>query len=121
MLAATYLRGVPYVQVPTTLLSQIDSSIGGKTAVNLEAGKNLVGSFYQPDIVLACGPTPMLQALKKVVDDFGLPCQVSMEQRMCCGFGACATCVCGIHTPEGLDYKRVCVEGPVFDIREVVL
>jgi len=50
--AATYLRGVPYVQVPTTLLSMVDSSVGGKTAVNLKAGKNQAGAFYQPDTVL---------------------------------------------------------------------
>jgi len=52
-LAAIYMRGVPYVQVPTTLLAQVDSSIGGKTGVNLAAGKNLVGSFHHPLAVLA--------------------------------------------------------------------
>jgi 3-dehydroquinate synthase len=50
--AAVYLRGIPFVQVPTTLLAQIDSSVGGKTGVNLSLGKNLVGSFHQPNAVL---------------------------------------------------------------------
>jgi len=51
--AATYQRGVPFIQVPTTLLSQVDSSVGGKTGINHPRGKNMVGAFWQPKLVLA--------------------------------------------------------------------
>ena len=63
--AAVYLRGIPFVQIPTTFLAAIDSSVGGKTAVDLEAGKNLAGAFYQPKRVLC--DTDVLQTLPEVV------------------------------------------------------
>jgi 3-dehydroquinate synthase len=53
MLASIYMRGIPYIQVPTTFLAQVDASVGGKTAVNLASGKNLLGTFHQPRLVLA--------------------------------------------------------------------
>ena len=74
-----------------------------------------------PDIVLACGPTPMLRSLKEKLSPRGIRAQVSLEQRMACGFGACATCACGIDKGGVLDYKKVCIDGPVFDMSEVVL
>ena len=63
--AATYLRGVAYVQVPTTLLAMADSSVGGKTAIDLPAGKNLAGAFYQPSLVLC--DTALLSALPRPI------------------------------------------------------
>ncbi|MCM8795531.1 MAG: 3-dehydroquinate synthase [Candidatus Omnitrophica bacterium] len=61
-IASIYKRGIPYLQVPTTLLAQVDSSIGGKTALDLVEGKNLVGTFYQPRIVVS--DTSLLKTLK---------------------------------------------------------
>jgi 3-dehydroquinate synthase len=68
--AATYLRGVAFVQAPTTLLSMVDSSVGGKTAIDLDAGKNLAGTFYQPSLVLC--DTLTLQTLPEHIMKDGI-------------------------------------------------
>ena len=69
--AATYLRGIPFVQIPTTVLSQNDSSVGGKTGIDLDCGKNLVGSFHQPCLVLADAETLYTLPPRYVTDGFG--------------------------------------------------
>lgn len=71
-----------------------------------------------PDVVFACGPTPMLRALQAVVKREGLRCFVSLEERMGCGIGACLVCVCDLTNGE---HARVCKDGPVFNADEVVL
>lgn len=96
-----------------------DGTIGEKGFVTDVLKKRL--SEIKPDVVLACGPAPMLRALKAVIEPLKIPAQVSMEERMGCGFGACAVCVCGIKHGDDLEYKKVCVEGPVFDLYEVEL
>ena len=96
-----------------------DGSIGtqGLVTALVKAALNEV----TPDIVLACGPAPMLRALKDLLAPRGIRAQFSMEERMGCGFGACAVCACAVQTANGLDYKKACVEGPVFDMDEVVI
>ena len=66
--ASSFLRGIEFVQIPTTLLSMVDSSVGGKTAINLDAGKNLAGAFYQPAVVL-CDPTTLKTLPKETFSD----------------------------------------------------
>jgi dihydroorotate dehydrogenase electron transfer subunit len=70
--------------------------------------------------LFACGPTPMLRAVADMAADFGLPCQVSLEEFMACAVGGCAGCVVRIKTPDGPAMRRVCVDGPVFDAETVV-
>ena len=71
-----------------------------------------------PDVALACGPTPMLRALKAVAQRENLNCFVSLEERMGCGIGACVVCVCELSNGAR---ARVCKDGPVFNANEVVL
>ena len=76
----------------------------------------------KPDVVMACGPTPMLAAVQALCETYGVPCQLSLEERMGCGIGACLGCNVKIMQPDGgWRYKRVCKDGPVFDAKEVCL
>jgi dihydroorotate dehydrogenase electron transfer subunit len=70
--------------------------------------------------LVGCGPEPMLHALTRLAAKWGVPCQVSLETPMACGVGACFSCVTKVRTPDGWDYKRVCVDGPVFDAAGLV-
>ncbi|HHJ13982.1 MAG TPA: dihydroorotate dehydrogenase electron transfer subunit [Gammaproteobacteria bacterium] len=67
----------------------------------------------------ACGPHPMLAAVAALAREYGLPCQVSLEEYMACAVGGCAGCVVEVHSEEGTAMKRVCVDGPVFDAAQV--
>jgi len=103
--AACYMRGIKLVQIPTTLLSAVDSSVGGKTAVNLEAGKNLFGTFYQPDLVLC--DTNLLASLSNDVYKDG--CAEIIK----CGIIADEILFESLKTPVKQQYENViarCVE-----------
>lgn len=73
------------------------------------------------DCIYACGPKPMLKAVAEIAMEKNIPCQVSLEERMGCGIGACLVCACKNKYENGEEYMaRVCMHGPVFDAREVV-
>jgi len=69
--------------------------------------------------IFACGPQPMLQAIARVAEQFDVPCQVSLEEFMACAVGGCAGCTVPVYESDGMQMKRVCVDGPVFDSRKV--
>ena len=74
--------------------------------------------------IYACGPTPMLRALKAYAQEQNMECYVSMEERMACGIGACLACVCNSTEKDAhsnVKNKRICKEGPVFNAKEVEL
>lgn len=73
----------------------------------------------RPDAVMACGPLPMLKSLKEKLPPT-LPCYVSLEQRMGCGVGACLVCACKVRVNGSDEYKRVCADGPIFKLDEVI-
>lgn len=76
------------------------------------------------DVIYACGPKPMLSALKEFADDAGVPLYVSLEERMACGIGACLACVCETKETDAhtnVKNARVCKDGPVFNARDIVL
>ncbi len=74
----------------------------------------------KPDIIYACGPMPMLKGVAAVAQQNGIKCEVSLEQRMACGVGACLVCVCRTVKDGNEIFSHVCKDGPVFDSKEVV-
>ena len=89
---------------------------------SVQAFERALKDGYRPDVVLSCGPTPMLRALKAVTDRENLPCFVSLEERMACGVGACLGCVCKtteVDHHSHVNNTRICTNGPVFDAEDV--
>jgi len=94
-----------------------DGSLGYKGYVSELLNKILSTMDYGLSIIYACGPRPMLKALQKICLEKKIPCQASFEENIACGLGACLGCA--IKTKDG--FKRVCFDGPVFEIKEVVI
>jgi len=96
------------------LLATDDGTLGHHGTVEPLVRRELKAGGY--DGVLACGPKPMLRSVAAAAAQFGVPCQVSLEERMGCGVGACL--VCAVRMADG-SVKHVCKDGPVFDAQEV--
>ena len=97
-----------------------DGSVGTKGNV-LDAIRE---NGIQADVMFACGPTPMLRALKQYAEEKNMPCWISMEEKMACGIGACLACVCqskNVDAHSHVHNKRICKDGPVFLSTEVEL
>lgn len=104
----------------TLLIATEDGSAGVKGNV-LDA---IAQSGLSADLIYACGPTPMLRALKAYAQEKGMECWLSLEERMACGIGACLACVCKSREVDGHSHvhnKRICKDGPVFLATEVEL
>lgn len=102
------------------VLATEDGSVGTKGNV-LDAIRE---QGLEGDIIFACGPKPMLRALKAYAQEKQIPCYLSMEERMACGIGACLACVCESTATDGhshVNNKRVCKDGPVFNAEDIVL
>ena len=101
-------------------VSTEDGSLGTKGNV-IDAVRE---QAVQGAVIYACGPTPMLKGVKAYAAEMGLEAQISLEERMACGIGACLACVCKskeVDGPTHVHNKRVCKDGPVFDAKEVEL
>jgi len=97
-----------------------DGSIGEKGLVT-QVLERVIKEGTIPELILACGPKPMLSALQNIARKYRIPCQISLEERMGCGIGGCLVCSCKVKKDSGWTYQRVCRDGPVFDSREVIL
>lgn len=107
-----------FEQLCPVLIATEDGSVGTKGTV-LDAIKAQEPSF---DAVCACGPMPMLRAVKHFAQEQGVPCYISLEERMACGVGACLGCVCKTIKKDAhshVNNTRICTEGPVFAAEDV--
>lgn len=103
----------------TVIVGTDDGSYGynGYIASAMEQYLN----FHDCDMIYSCGPMPMLKAVKKIAEERGIKCQLSLEQRMGCGIGACLVCSCETNNEGSEKYAKVCTNGPVFYSEEVTL
>jgi dihydroorotate dehydrogenase electron transfer subunit len=94
----------------TVYLASDDGTLGFRGFVT-----QLLATHAPPQHLVGCGPEPMLHALAQLAGRWDVPCHLSLETPMACGVGICFSCVTRVRTVEGWDYRRVCVDGPIFE------
>lgn len=98
-----------------------DGSLGYRGPVTGLLGEELCGFAAEDTVIYACGPTAMIRELGRLLRNSPFRCEVSLEERMACGIGACLGCAVAVRNAAGRrEYRRVCHDGPVFDLKEIV-
>ncbi|QDT64440.1 dihydroorotate dehydrogenase electron transfer subunit [Calycomorphotria hydatis] len=99
-----------------------DDGTQGHHGYVTDLSANMLTSTDKPDLVYCCGPEPMMAIVARQCEEHGVPCLLSLESPMACGFGACFSCVVKVKTEDGgWDYRRSCIEGPVFRGDQLIL
>jgi dihydroorotate dehydrogenase electron transfer subunit len=96
-----------------------DASLGARGLITDRLRPFLLAPHASPPMIYSCGPPGMLAAVARLAEEFGVPCQVSVEANMACGFGACMGCAIEVRG-EARSFKLVCKDGPIFDSREII-
>jgi dihydroorotate dehydrogenase electron transfer subunit len=100
----------------TVHLASDDGTLGFRGFVT-----QLLAQHAPPQHLVGCGPEPMLRALAQLAQRWGVPCHLSLETPMACGVGICFSCVTRVRTTDGWDYRRVCVDGPIFNAADLMM
>jgi len=116
-----YLAGVPdFQRCGVEVRVSTDDGSAGHHGLVTDLIRPAVEESSAACRIVCCGPEPMMQAAAAIAGELGLPCQVSLETPMACGIGACFSCVAKIRDASGQwDYRRTCVEGPVFEAEDI--
>lgn len=120
--SADYLAGLELFEEDGVVvhIATEDGSIGAPQRVTGPLENLLVADSESACRVVCCGPEPMMAAVSRLAAKYSVPCEASLETPMACGIGICFTCVARIGSEIDWDYKRTCVEGPIFDAQQIV-
>lgn len=116
-----YLAGLDdFRQTGVDLAIATDDGSLGHPGYVTELAEAILARPKPPTALFGCGPEPMMARLAQIAREGAIPCWLSLETKMGCGYGVCFSCVCAVRQDSSWDYRRVCLEGPVFDASQLV-